>query len=119
MVEGGLFSFEAEAYMPKTTVRNIRSAHVGAPGKLIYIGRAGKGQDGYFGNPHPIGYCEQCKTTHNREQCIEAYKQDFLLRMKNDPEFKQRILALKGHILLCFCAPLPCHGDVIAQYLDS
>lgn len=27
--------------------------------------------------------------------------------------------SLRGHRLACWCAPLPCHGDVILEWLDS
>ena len=36
-----------------------------------------------------------------------------------DPEFGQRIHALKGKRLGCFCKPYPCHGDIIKEYLDT
>lgn len=98
----------------KTIVVNIKS---GKPG--IYIGRAGKNSTGYFGNPHPIGYCYQCKRNHTRDECIAAYKKDFLQRIQNDTEFRKRILELKGKTLICFCFPLACHGNVIAEYLDK
>lgn len=103
----------------KTTVHHIKDAIVGEIGKVTYIGRAGKGQDGYFGNPHPIGYCNKCLKMHDRNQCVKAYKEDFLKRIDEDPEFKRRILELKGHILLCFCAPQLCHGHVIAEWLEA
>ena len=83
-----------------------------------YIGRAGRGNDGYFGNEHPIGYCSQCKCTHDRQGCVDAYKKSFYQRLSVDAEFKKRILALKGKVLACFCHPESCHGHVIAEYLN-
>ena len=65
--------------MKQTEVVNIRHAACD-----VYIGRAGHGEDGYFGNP-----------------------------------FRQRIHALKGKRLGCFCKPYPCHGDIIKEYLDT
>jgi hypothetical protein len=29
------------------------------------------------------------------------------------------LAALKGKILVCFCKPLACHGDVLAEIADS
>ena len=88
----------------ETTVVNIRKEPYD-----VYIGRAGKGQDGYFGNPF---------TGHDRIRVIKEYETYFYNRIKNDEEFKQRILELKGKRLGCFCKPLPCHGDIIAEYLN-
>jgi hypothetical protein len=86
----------------------------------VYMGRAGKGQDGYFGNPHPVGgLCVLCKTTHDRKTSVEAFNRDFWERLRDDPEYKRRILELKGKALGCFCAPQACHCDVIAEYLNT
>jgi hypothetical protein len=40
-------------------------------------------------------------------------------RIHDDPEYKQRILDLKGKYLGCFCKPLACHGDVIVEWLEQ
>lgn len=90
----------------------------------VYIGRAGKGQDGYFGNPHPVDkICPVCSThsnvIHAQSMAVKAFKEDFDRRIKTDPEYRTRIHALKGKALGCFCHPKPCHGHVIAEYLES
>ena len=79
----------------------------------VYIGRAGKNEDGYFGNPIRLD-----KNT-TREKVIEEYVVYFYDKLKNDEEFKQKILELKGKTLGCFCSPKLCHGDIIAAFLDS
>lgn len=79
----------------------------------VYIGRAGKGQDGYFGNPFKL------KEGSKKGSTIGLYRDYFHKRMLNDPEFKQKILSLKGKTLGCFCKPNDCHGDVIAEYLNN
>lgn len=79
----------------------------------VYIGRAGKGQDGYFGNPFPL------KPEELRGATIERYKEYFDNKIANDPIFKARILELKGKTLGCFCKPNSCHGDIIAEYLNN
>lgn len=78
----------------------------------VYIGRAGKGEDGYFGNPvNLIG--------KDRAGCLDGYRKYFYDRLERDPEFNRRINALKGKILLCFCYPKLCHGMIIIEYLDG
>ena len=83
----------------------------------IYIGRAGKGRDGYFGNPFPL------KTNEERGTTIAKYKDYFLKRIETDIHFKNRVLALEGLTLGCFCKQknkeIPCHGDVIVEYLNN
>jgi len=59
-------------------------------GYNVYIGRAGKGQDGYFGNPFRL------RASESRGATIERYREYFYNRLKTDPEFKRRI-----HELIC------------------
>ena len=91
--------------MEKTTVVNLYKESYD-----IYIGRAGKGKDGKFGNPH---YHE------NREDNVALFKKYFYDRLKSDPEFARKVLQLKGKKLGCFCSPKLCHGNVIADYLNN
>lgn len=100
---------------PKTTkVVNLRQESFD-----VYIGRAGKGQSGYFGNAHPIGWCPICQCSHKRGEALAAFKKDFLIRVEQDSEFRKQVIALKGKTLGCFCKPLPCHGDIFAEWLDN
>lgn len=73
----------------------------------VYIGRAGKGQDGYFGNPFEIG------RNGDREEVITRFREYAQDRMYHDPDYRTRVKALHGKTLGCFCAPEPCHGDVL------
>jgi hypothetical protein len=92
----------------KTKVVNIRYEDYD-----VYIGRAGRGQDGYFGNPFPL------EAGQARGASLDKYRAYFHERLKTDPEFRRRIHGLKGKTLGCFCKPYPCHGDIIAEYLET
>jgi hypothetical protein len=87
----------------------------------FYIGRAGQGESGYFGNPYPKGQaCSRCGELHGSPAstlpCFETY---FLERLRDDPEFRARVRGLRGRVLGCFCLPgNPCHGAVIANWLN-
>ncbi len=73
----------------------------------VYIGRGSP-----WGNPYAIGF-----EGDDREDVIRKYKYDFdrgyLKSSKADA------LKLKGKVLGCHCKPAACHGDVIAEYLNS
>jgi len=103
--------------MKETRIVNIRNGEK----YDVYIGRPGKGTDGYYGNPHTMGgvYCSHCKSYHDRRGAIAEYKKDFYQRIKSDLAFKKNILKLAGKTLGCFCVPLECHGNVIKEYLDN
>ena len=79
----------------------------------VYIGRSGKGKDGYFGNPIKL------LKGQTRGSTIEKYKDYFYNRLETDEQFKRKIEELKGKVLGCFCKPNACHGDVIKEYLDN
>lgn len=101
----------ASGPMAETTVANIRD---GWPENGIYIGRAGHGLDGYFGNPFEIG------RDGNRDAVLVRYRRYLDQRLASgDIEFIRRLHALRGKVLVCFCKPLACHGDVIAEYLNG
>jgi len=76
------------------------------------------GEEGWLGNPHPIGWCDRCKKYHTRDQCIEKFKEDFYIKIKSDPNFKMMVLSLKGKRLGCYCKPKTCHGDVIKEWIE-
>lgn len=78
----------------------------------VYIGRAGKGQDGYFGNPFVL------EREADRESVLRRYREYFYARLEVDEEFKRRIHELDGKTLGCFCKPKLCHGDIIVEYLQ-
>jgi hypothetical protein len=77
----------------------------------VYIGRAGHGLDGYFGNPYSVR--EYPKTA------LDLFVAYFRTRVAMDAAFRQRVLALRGKRLGCFCKPGPCHGDVIAEWVEA
>lgn len=93
--------------MGKTRVVNIRKESCD-----VYIGRAGHGKDGYFGNPFRL------EATMTRGDTLDRYRKYFYHRLSTDEEFRRRIGELQGKTLGCFCKPNPCHGDIIKEYLD-
>jgi len=95
-----------------TTVHNIHKEEMDE--NSIYIGRRrGAGGDG-LGNPYKVG------RDGIRSEVITKYRRYFLARMRDDQDnFNEKIEKLRGKRLFCFCAPLPCHGDVIAEWLNQ
>lgn len=71
----------------------------------VFIGRPS-----VWGNPFIIG------RDGTREEVIEKYRR----WLKRDTDYAETLLyriyrELKGRDLACFCAPLPCHGDVLLE----
>jgi hypothetical protein len=40
-------------------------------------------------------------------------------RLAKEPEFRQRLLKLDGHELVCYCKPRPCHGDILIKLIEE
>jgi len=76
--------------------------------KYEYIGRGS-----YWGNPYSM-YDEG----ESREEVIRKYEYDFQ-HDKFPNKNKSDVLKLAGKRLGCFCKPQACHGDVLADYLNS
>lgn len=50
-----------------------------------------------------------------REDAIECYRKWIVLQ----PHLLARLHELKGKRLGCWCEPLPCHGQVLAELADA
>src|SRR3990172_8733916 len=50
---------------------------------------------------------------------IAKYKRHFWDRINTDESFLELVLQIQDCDLVCCCAPLPCHGDVIKAWFDA
>ncbi len=77
----------------------------GMPPGAVYIGRPGP-----FGNPFVIG------EHGDRAEVLGRYE----AWLATQPALVERIRReLPGKDLVCWCAPLPCHGNIILRLLDE
>ena len=78
----------------------------------VYIGRPSE-----WGNP--FSHLERSAAAFRvatRKEAIEAYEKWLL----EQPELVARVKReLRGKVLGCYCAPLPCHGDVLARVANG
>lgn len=70
----------------------------------VFIGRPSK-----WGNPFHIG------RDGTRAEVIEKYR----AWIQTQPALLADLHELRGRTLICFCKPLPCHGDVLAELADA
>ena len=81
----------------------------------------------YIGRPSPLGNPFPINTINNRETVLNKYSEWFatqLSQTKPNNKFFKELLRLHtihketGELtLVCWCAPLACHGDIIKNYL--
>lgn len=89
-------------------MNNIRF-YKGPGVKIIDISRRG-----VYGNPYRV--TRAC----SREQSIMKYRPYFSDRMINDFKFRKAVNNIRRYkkcVLLCYCKPRDCHGDIIIEYL--
>lgn len=70
----------------------------------VYIGRPGK-----WGSPFVIG------RDGTRAEVIEKYRE----YIQGRPDLLDNLGELRGKVLGCWCAPAPCHGDVLAELANK
>ena len=86
-----------------TSYQGLKSTH-----NYEYIGRGAK-----WGNPHSM-----YEEGDDRDEVIRKFKYDF--DFDKFPHIsKNDVYELAGKRLGCFCKPATCHGDVLADYLNS
>lgn len=69
--------------------------------------------DVYIGRPSPWGNPFRIGKDGTREEIIQKFKEFY----EGCTDFRQQVKAeLKNKILGCYCAPLPCHGDILAEW---
>jgi hypothetical protein len=80
------------------TVVHIREPHD------VYIGRPSK-----WGNPFYLGI------DGDRKAVIDKYRE----WIEKQPALMESLEELRGKRLGCYCAPQPCHGDVLVELLNK
>lgn len=75
------------------------------PPGAIYVGRPS-----IYGNPFVI------PRDGTRADVIAKFRSYLLANQKLVAQVKEN---LRGHNLVCFCAPLPCHADVLMEVANE
>lgn len=77
----------------------------------VYIGRGSR-----WGNrfSHRAGTRAEV-VVGSREEAVEAYRRELWANVQAGVVSVDALAALHGRTLVCFCAPLACHGDVLER----
>lgn len=96
--------------MPK--VWNKRDPN--CPKDAVYVGRPSK-----WGNPFKIGEFDGIHPQRmDRTEVVQRYR-DWIYYGVPKPILEQWVKELKGKDLVCWCAPLPCHADVLLELANQ
>ena len=89
--------------MSNADVLNKKHLHTSVPNS-VYIGRPS-----IWGNPYAIG------RDGTKDDVIAKYEAWIM----SQPALLARLPELKGKRLICWCAPLRCHGDVLHRLANA
>jgi len=84
-----------------------------------------KGPGIYVGRPSPLGNRFVIGRDGDRDEVIRKYRDFLATALHDDDKVKREFerieeLNKKGDvILICWCAPSKCHGDVIKEMIES
>ena len=92
-------------------VLNMREQHDprihNLPESIVYVGRGSK-----WGNPYLI------TATQSRTEVIEAYRHWSWSQAEVSSLAGEDCLSeLRNKDLICYCAPLPCHADILLEMI--
>lgn len=90
--------------MPAKVVNRAHLPHDISSFNSVYIGRPSK-----WGNPFIEG------KDGDRDEVIAKYRQ----YLQEHPFTKEELQELRGKYLVCWCHPLKCHGDVLAELVND
>lgn len=81
------------------------------PGKKIPVGTVYVGRPSKWGNPYVAD------ASRTREQAVQLY--EMYLDQLNPELADEARVELKGKDLVCYCAPKPCHADVLLRIANE
>lgn len=77
----------------------------------IYIGRPSKWGNPFSWLPNTLAQYR----VSDRQESLSKYREYVL----NSPELIGSLPDLKDKVLGCWCNPLPCHGDILIELIES
>ena len=95
-------------------IRNKRTDKI--PPGAIYVGRPSK-----WGNPMTVAELKRLfplDSQRERNEKAVAWSHRYLFAIGNY-ELLSSVKELKGKDLICWCAPLPCHADVLLEVANA
>jgi len=100
--------------MPK--VLNKRTDKI--PPDAVYVGRPSK-----WGNPMTIQELKRLFPDDTLEElhqrAVDWFRSYILTPSRKPKELMTTIKELKGRDLVCWCAPLPCHADILLELAND
>lgn len=86
-------------------------------GRLVYVGRTPRhGGPSPFCNPHKMNY-HLADQKAERDRVCEAFANTFA--GSEELQTQATTVLAGGKVLACHCAPLRCHADILAEFVNA
>jgi Domain of unknown function (DUF4326) len=100
---------------PPTTVVNLKGHKVDPEyADVVYVGRA-MHRGGWHLAESPLHNPFRPGPDGTREEVMAKYRDYITAR----PDLLALVPALRGHRLGCWCVPLPCHAEILAELANA
>ncbi len=97
----------------KEWCENSNNVYIGRKGIVFVDKKRYPTQDSIWCNPYKIG------KDGDRAQCLQKYENFIRNRLEVESGLKDELKKLKDKNLGCWCAPEPCHGNVLLKILEE
>lgn len=99
-------------------MKDNNNVYIGRKGIVFVDGKRFPDKDSVWHNPYKI------TTEYNRSQVLSLYELYIRKRIESNIEidgktYLEHLLSLRGKNLGCWCAPEPCHGDILIKLIDE
>lgn len=96
-------------------VNDSNNAYIGRGGVVFVNKQRFPKEASIWANPFKVGNKEG---QYTREEAIRLYEVH-VRKLIQDPEKKAELMKLKGKNLGCWCAPEPCHGNILLKLIQE
>ena len=97
----------------KEWIADPTNAYVGRAGVVFVDGKRFPEKASPFANPFKIG------KDGTRDEVIIKYRDYIIDRLVKSEELVKELLSMRGKNLGCWCAPEPCHGDILLELIEE
>lgn len=91
-----------------------KNVYVGRKGVVFIEGKRFPTKDSPFCNPFKIG-----RDGETREDVLRMYRKYIVSELNSNEELVKQLLNMEGKNLGCWCAPEPCHADVLLELIGE
>lgn len=96
----------------KEWIEDEKNVYIGRGGIIFIDGERYPKFNSPFANPFKIGI------DGTRDEVIIKYREHITSRLEKSPSLCLELYAMKGKNLGCWCAPEPCHGNVLLELMN-